>query len=255
MITRLVVRGMLAGLLAGLLAAVFAYTVGEPRIEQAIALEEAAASSASPAAHSHEDSGGHSHGEDALVSRGGQRFGLFLALALYGLAVGGLFALAYAAVRGRAGPRSEPALAVVLAAGAFAAVVLVPFLKYPANPPAVGDPGTIGQRTTLYLVAVVIGILAVAAGAATHRYAARSEPWRRWLAAGAAAMLPVIAAWILLPGIEEVPQGFPADLLWDFRIASLGTQAVFWLGMGALFALACSFSRTGDAAVPPRTPV
>jgi predicted cobalt transporter CbtA len=259
---------MLAGLLAGLLAAVFAYTVGEPRIEQAIALEEAASAGASsgapaahshgasePAGHSHSGAAGHSHGEDALVSRGGQRFGLFLALALYGLAVGGLFALAYAAVRGRAGPRSEPALAVVLAAGAFTAVVLVPFLKYPANPPAVGDPGTIGQRTTLYLVAVVIGILAVAAGAATHRYAARSEPWRRWLAAGAATLLPVIAAWILLPGIDEVPQGFPAGLLWDFRIASLGTQAVFWLGVGTLFALACSLGRTGDAAARPRTPV
>ncbi len=257
---------MLAGLLAGLLAAVFAYTVGEPRIEQAIALEAAAsgASAEAPAAHSHdasaghshgEDAGGHSHGEDALVSRGGQRFGLFLALALYGLAVGGLFALAYAAVRGRAGPRSEPALAVVLAAGAFAAVVLVPFLKYPANPPAVGDPGTIGQRTTLYLVAVVIGILAIAAGAATHRYAARSDPWRRWLAAGAATLLPVIAAWILLPGTDEVPPGFPADLLWDFRIASLGTQAVFWLGVGTLFALACSLGRTGDAVARPRTPV
>ncbi|MBG0816781.1 CbtA family protein [Planomonospora sp. ID82291] len=263
MITRLFVRGMLVGLLAGLLAAVFASTVGEPHIDRAIALEEAAAEAPAahshgagePAGHAHEDAGGHSHGEDALVGRDGQRFGLFLALALYGLAVGGLFALAYAAVRGRAGPRSEPALAVVLAAGAFAAVVLVPFLKYPANPPAVGDPGTIGQRTTLYLVAVAIGILAVAAGAATHRYAARSEPWRRWLAAGAATLLPVAAAWILLPGVDEVPEGFPAGLLWDFRIASLGTQAVFWLGVGALFALACALGRTGEAAARPRTPV
>ncbi|GII00056.1 CbtA family protein [Planobispora takensis] len=249
MITKLFVRGMLAGLLAGLLAAVFAYAVGEPDIERAIALEEAAASSPAQAAahsgegadgHSHDEAaaGGHSHGEDALVSRDGQRFGLFLALALYGLAVGGLFALAYAAVRGRAGPRSEPALAVTLAAAAFVAVVLVPFLKYPANPPAVGDPETINERTVLYLVAVAVGILSVAAGAATHRYAAGAEPRLRWLAAGACTLLPVIAAWILLPEIGEVPPGFPADLLWDFRIASLGTQAVFWLAVGTLFAFA-----------------
>jgi predicted cobalt transporter CbtA len=241
-ITKLIVRGMLAGLLAGLFAAVFAYTVGEPRIDQAIALEEAAAAAAPAAApHSHDEAGpaGHSHEEgEALVSRDGQRFGLFLALGLYGVAVGGLFALAYAAVRGRAGPRSEPVLAITLAAAAFTAIVLVPFLKYPANPPAVGDPETIDQRTVLYLVAVVIGILAVAAGAATYRYAARSEPWLRWTATGATVLLPVAAAWILLPEIDEVPQGFPADLLWDFRIASIGTQAVFWLGVGALFAFA-----------------
>ncbi|MGV9777012.1 CbtA family protein [Streptosporangium sp. NPDC003464] len=240
MIIKLIVRGMLVGLLAGLIAAAFAYTVGEPRIDQAIALEEAAAAPAT-GSHSHGEAApaGHSHGEDeALVSRDGQRFGLFLALGLYGLAVGGLFALAYAALRGRAGPRSEPALAVTLAAAAFTAIVLVPFLKYPANPPAVGDPETINQRTVLYLVAVAIGILSVAAGAATHRYADRSEPWLRWAAAGAAVLIPVAAAWILLPEISEVPQGFPADLLWDFRIASIGTQAVFWLGVGALFAFA-----------------
>ncbi|MFF5205514.1 CbtA family protein [Streptosporangium sp. NPDC000396] len=241
MIVKLLVRGMLVGLIAGLLAAAFAYTVGEPRIDQAIALEEAAAAASPAGSHSHEaaEPAEHSHDDgEELVSRNGQRFGLFLALALYGLAVGGLFALAYAAVRGRVGPASEPALAITLAAAAFTAIVLVPFVKYPANPPAVGDPETIDQRTVLYLVAVAIGILAVAAGTATYRYVSQSEPWLRWLAAGAAVLVPVAAAWILLPKINEVPKGFPADLLWDFRIASIGTQAVFWLGVGALFAFA-----------------
>ncbi|GAA3408811.1 CbtA family protein [Streptosporangium vulgare] len=240
MITKLIVRGLVVGLLAGLLAAVFAYTVGEPRIDQAIALEEAAAAAAAPA-ESHDDTGtaAHSHDEEeALVSRDGQRFGLFLALGLYGLAVGGLFALVYAAVRGRAGPRSEPVLAVTLAAAAFTSVVFIPFVKYPANPPAVGDPETINQRTVLYLVAVVIGILAVAAAVAAYRYASRSEPWVRWLSAGVTLLVPVVAAWILLPEISEVPRGFPADLLWDFRVASIGTQVVFWAGVGALFAFA-----------------
>ncbi|MFF5246796.1 CbtA family protein [Streptosporangium sp. NPDC000095] len=240
MISKLIVRGLVAGLLAGLLAAVFAYTVGEPRIDQAIALEEAAAAASSAEPHDDTGTAAHSHDdeEEALVSRDGQRFGLFLALGLYGLAIGGLFSLVYAAVRGRAGPRSEPVLAVTLAAAAFTSVVLIPFMKYPANPPAVGDPETIDQRTVLYLVAVAIGILAVAAGTAAHRYASRSEPWVRWLSAGAAFLVPVVAAWILLPEISEVPQGFPADLLWDFRIASIGTQAVFWAGVGALFAFA-----------------
>ncbi|MFD0889965.1 CbtA family protein, partial [Streptosporangium algeriense] len=69
-----------------------------------------------------------------------------------------------------------------LAAAAFVAVVLIPFVKYPANPPAVGDPETINQRTVLYLVAVAIGILSVGAAAAAHRYVSSSEAWPRWLA-------------------------------------------------------------------------
>ncbi|MER7132214.1 CbtA family protein [Streptosporangium saharense] len=235
MITKLIVRGMLVGLLAGLLAGVFAYTVGEPRVDRAIALEEAAAASDSHAGEAAEPA--HSH-EEELVSRDGQRLGLFLALGLYGVALGGLFALVYAGVRGRVGPRSEPLLAISLAAASFVAIVLVPFVKYPANPPAVGDPETINQRTVLYLVAVVIGILAVGAAAAAYRYVSSAEAWPRWVAGGAALLVPVAAAWILLPRIDEVPEGFPAGLLWDFRLASLGTQAVFWLGVGALFAFA-----------------
>ncbi|MBB4919587.1 CbtA family protein [Streptosporangium saharense] len=236
MITKLIVRGMLVGLLAGLLAGVFAYTVGEPRVDRAIALEEAAAASSSHAEEAAEPA--HSHEEEELVSRDGQRLGLFLALGLYGVALGGLFALVYAGVRGRVGPRSEPLLAISLAAASFVAIVLVPFVKYPANPPAVGDPETINQRTVLYLVAVVIGILAVGAAAAAYRYVSSTEAWPRWVAGGAALLVPVAAAWILLPRIDEVPEGFPAGLLWDFRLASLGTQAVFWLGVGALFAFA-----------------
>ena len=32
-----------------------------------------------------------------------------------------------------------------------------------------------------------------------------------------------------------VPAEFPASVLWRFRLASLGTQLVLWLGMGLIF--------------------
>ena len=41
---------------------------------------------------------------------------------------------------------------------AFVAVVLVPSLKYPPNPPTVGDPDTISQRTVSYLLLMALGI-------------------------------------------------------------------------------------------------
>ncbi|SDI14385.1 Probable cobalt transporter subunit (CbtA) [Sinosporangium album] len=57
----------------------------------------------------------------------------------------------------------------------------------------------------------------------------------RWTAAGAAFLVPVAAARLLLPTVDEVPAGFPATLLWDLRLASLDTQAVLWLAIGGLY--------------------
>ncbi|WP_214324660.1 CbtA family protein [Nonomuraea sediminis] len=224
MIRTLLVRGLLVGLLAGLIAGGFAFVFGEPRVESAIALEEAHAA----------QNAGHDHGEEELVSRPGQKVGLFLATGLYGLAVGGIFALVYAGLRGRVGPRSEGGLALAAAGTAFAAVILVPFVKYPANPPAVGDPDTITGRTLLYVVMVLVGLAATAIAVATARRVT-TGPWARWVAAVAAFLVPVIAAWLLLPTVNEVPADFPATLLWQFRLASLGTQLVFWTAFGVLF--------------------
>ncbi len=231
MIRALLVRGLLAGLLAGLVAGGFAFLFGEPRLEQAIALEEGHSHDRSPAGEQ-----GHEHGEEAVVGRPLQKAGLFLATGLYGVAAGGIFALVYAGLRNRVGPRSDGGLALAAAGTGFVATVLVPFVKYPANPPAVGDPGTITGRTLLYVVMVLVGLAATAVAVATARRVT-GGPWARWSAAVAAFLVPVVAAWVLLPAVDEVPEGFPATLLWEFRLASLGTQLVFWTALGVLFGL------------------
>jgi hypothetical protein len=226
----LLVRGLAAGLLAGLLAGAFAYAVGEPHVDAAIAIEEAAAGGP----HSH-DSGAE---EEPLVSRNGQRAGLFLATALYGVVLGGVLAIAYTLLRRRLRTRDNGYAALGLAAAGFLAVVLVPFLKYPANPPAVGDPETITRRTVSYLLTIVLGLLAVWAAAATTRRLSRDgvPHWRAVGAGVAAFVLTVVAAYLVLPAISEVPGDFPATLLWQFRLASLGTQTVLWLLLGFAFA-------------------
>ncbi|MEW1846011.1 CbtA family protein [Nonomuraea angiospora] len=240
MVRTLLVRGLLLGLLAGLIAGGFAFAFGEPGVDSAIALEEA---------HAAQEAPGHDHGEEALVSRPGQKAGLFLATGLYGLAVGGIFALVYAGLRGRVGPRSDGGLALAAAGTAFVAVILVPFVKYPANPPAVGDPETINSRTLLYVVTILVGLAATAIAVATARRVT-AGPWARWGAAVAAFLVPVIAAWTLLPTVNEVPEGFPATLLWQFRLASLGTQLVFWAAFGVLFGWACDRAARRAAGVP-----
>lgn len=222
---RLLLRGMLAGILAACIALVFATVFGEPAVDRAIAFEEAHAAALGEAP------------EPELVSRAVQStFGLAAAAATYGAAYGGLFALVFAVSLGRVGRIGPRELAALLALGGFVAVVLVPGLKYPPNPPAVGDPETIGLRTALYfeMVAMSLGAMllaCVAALAMTRRFGA----WTGWLGGFAlfAALVAIVQA--ALPGIDEVPEDFPASLLWQFRVASFGMQAVLWGVLGLAF--------------------
>ncbi|CAM5296869.1 Membrane protein OS=Streptomyces microflavus OX=1919 GN=Smic_74880 PE=4 SV=1 [Streptomyces microflavus] len=73
---------------------------------------------------------------------------------------------------GSFGPRATAAL---IAGAARRTVYIVPFLKYPANPPAVGNPDTIGKRTTLFFLMVALSLL-LAVAAVIIGKAARTGP-------------------------------------------------------------------------------
>ncbi len=225
MVRTLLVRGMLAGLLAGFLALGFAEVFGEPQVDRAITFEE------QEARINHE-----SLGPD-LVSRDVQKSaGLAVAVAIYATAFGGLFALAYAVAYGRLGQLSPRATAALLAAGGFVAAVLAPFLKYPANPPSIGNPATIDRRTTLYFLMLGLSVLAAIGVVSLGRLLLpRIGAWNAAVLAGAAFIVAIAVVQLALPTVNEVPAGFPATVLWRFRLASLGTQLVLWTAMGLVF--------------------
>lgn len=222
MVRTLLVRGMLAGLLAGLVYAAFAYVFGEPSIEAAIAYEDRVA--AAP---------GEVPGVE-LVGRGVQStVGLLVAAMVFGVAVGGILAVVHAGVHGRVGNQSSRTTAAVLALTGFVVIYLVPFLKYPANPPASSVDGTISQRTGLYLLMIVVSVvLAIGATLLGRRLAVR---WGAWNATQAAVGTYLVAVGIvahLLPTVDETPADFPATVLYDFRLASIGAQLALWATIG-----------------------
>ncbi|MEU6441603.1 CbtA family protein [Streptomyces sp. NPDC047046] len=225
-VRKLLVRGMLAGLAAGVLAFVVAYLLGEPRVDSAIALEEA---------HSH-GGGGHEH-EVEVVSRGLQSTaGLATGVLAYGVAFGGIVALACCFALGRVGRFSPRATAALMAAGGLFAVYIVPFLKYPANPPAVGNPDTIGKRTALYGLMMLLSVLlALATVIIGKRLAPTLGNWWATVVALAGFAVVIGLAYAFLPSINEVGHDFPATLLWQFRVASIGIQLTLWTGFGLLF--------------------
>jgi hypothetical protein len=216
---------MLVGLAAGLLAFAFAYIFGEPQVQHAIDFEGQLARLA------------HEPAEAELVSRGTQRtFGLLTATTAMGIALGGAFALVFAFAYGRIGALSARATSAMLALAAFATITLVPFTKYPANPPTIGNPATIDRRTALFVAMITITMLTLVAAVRIRReLLARLGTWNATLL-GAGAFVAVIAAVeLILPGIHETPARFPADVLWRFRIASLGINATLWTTIGIGF--------------------
>jgi hypothetical protein len=221
----LLLRGMLTGVLAGILAVCFATVFGEPQIELAIGFESLM-----------EHAAGHAP-EPELVSRAVQRgAGLLTAGVASGAALGGLVALVFAFAYQRIGRLSPRALAALLGAAGFVAIVLVPQLKYPANPPSIGEPETIGVRTALYfemiLIAVAALVLAVLLG---RSLLTRLGGWNASLIATLGFMGIVASVQFVLPDVNEVPDGFPAVVLWRFRLASLGTQLVLWASFSVIF--------------------
>ena len=235
---RLLARGLLAGLLAGALALAFALIWGEPHINAAIAIEEA--QSAAEHLHGAATPAGHHHGdeEEELVSRATQAsWGLATGMLVHGAALGGLFALVFALVQGRVATTGMRMTALLLALAGFVAITLVPQLKYPANPPAVGDGDTIGLRTALFFGLLVLSILTVVIGVAVARRLRPLGAWRAGLAGTATWLALTGAALLVLPTIDEVPPDFPAEVLHGFRLATLGVQAILWAVLGLTFGL------------------
>jgi predicted cobalt transporter CbtA len=229
-------RGLLAGLLAGFATFLVAHQVGEPSVERAVALENAPAPSSGSAAHD-EPAGGHTahtHSDGGTtVSRGSQRtWGLLTGTVAVGVALGGIIALVAAGVVGRLGRLTPGQSTAVVTLVGFVAFALVPFLKYPANPPAVGSADTIGSRTGYYFLFVVISVVTAVAGTVLA-----SRLWERWGAYAAVVsgtglyLVVMVVAGVLMPTVNEVG-GFPADTLWFFRRASVLTLATMWAVIG-----------------------
>ncbi|MGE0214743.1 CbtA family protein [Mycolicibacterium sp.] len=239
--------GLASGALAG--AAAFAYSRIQvaPLIAEAIGYEEDRAHALA------ELTGEHSHSHELFTRAVQENVGAGVGVIGYGVVLGALFAVAYAVLTsGTARNRLEPRWAALgLSVVALVSVSLVPFLVFPANPPGVGQEETSAQRTTSYLALLIISVLTAAVLAAVvRRYSPRVGTWPAAVAAGWAYAGVIAVAAALMPRVQEVPAavtdgtgsivfpGFPAELLYEFRLHSVLTATVMWLVLGTVFGAA-----------------
>jgi len=260
--TRLLARGALAGIVAGLLAFIFARIFAEPQIQAAIDYEsgrDEAQRALDKAAGLPVDGG-----ELELFSRTVQgNLGLGVGVVVFGLAMGALYAVVYSVCLGRVGRLRPRPLAMLVAGGGFLGVYLVPFVKYPANPPAIGHAETIRDRSNFYLLMVLCSLLFLAGAVLLgQRLRDRFGNWNASLISGAVFVVAIGAVMAFLPQFGQLPAnvaeygrhatetplpltdahgtivypGFPADTLFAFRFSSVAAQALFWTALGLVFA-------------------
>jgi hypothetical protein len=254
---QLIGRGVLSGAFAGLITFVFARIFAEPVIQRAIDYESArdaaqdaldkAAGLATPPP-----------GPDIFSRTIQADVGIGAGLILFGAAMGALVAVAYCICIGRTGRIKPRTLGVLVPAFFFVGVYLVPFAKYPANPPAIGHEETIRERGALYLITVFVSclalFLAVYLGQKVHqRY--RLSTWTTSIVMGIGYVAVIAILFLILPPLghlhanvaeygkqaTETPlplygpdgktivfPGFPADVLAQFRTYSMAAQVILW---------------------------
>lgn len=223
-----IARGALAGAIGGLLAFVFGRIMVEPIIGRAIDFEEAR-NAAEHAAHP-----GMAMDEPELFTRAVQQnVGLGAGLIVFGIAMGALFGVAYCVAAPKLARWTPRTVALAVAGSLFAGLYALPYLKYPPNPPVVGDPDTIRERTGAYLLMVAICLALVAAAWVVGLAAVpRLGAYRAALAGGAIMLVGVVLACLVLPATVATPKGFDPDDLYWFRTFSFLAQAILWGAIG-----------------------
>lgn len=224
---------LLSGALAGTFLGIINQGIVEPYINAAIEIENQAAAQGEiidPA--------------ELSAYRIWQRSGSIAAGAVLGMSLASLFGIVFAYGRLALPGSTNLKKALVLAGIMWLALYFVPAIKYPANPPAVGDPETIYLRQGLYMAMLAIsGLSALSIGMAYKKMPPR---FRRFAAPAAYAAIVAAAFFALPANPDEITA--PMDLVNSFRIASGVTMTMFWVLLGAILGALWDRTKPHEAA-------
>ncbi len=151
-----------------------------------------------------------------------QKSGMVLAGGVYGLSVGSLFGIVFVLSKNALPGRHNIQKALMLAGLMWFTIFMIPFLKYPANPPTVGDPETVVLRAILYL-----SFIAISGFGAVGFYRVYKRLKKRKVLAfvGYAAFISI--AFVLMPQNPDKISA-PMDLVNNFRIMSATSVTIYW---------------------------
>jgi predicted cobalt transporter CbtA len=213
---------LISGAIAGTILGLINQLLVEPYIDQAIKIEvQNTVASGEPV------------DLDELVQyRLWQKGGEIVAATILGTSISALFGIVYAYSRDSLPGSNNKKKGLILAGIMFLVIFLIPALKYPANPPAVGDPETIEYRESSYIVMLVISGFTALGVAILYRSLGQTRESRKFIVPAIYVVIIALAFVVLPPNPDVITMS--SDLLMNFRIVTTITMGIFWGTLGIL---------------------
>ena len=213
---------LLAGAIAGTILGAINQVAVEPYIDYAVELEMQNTNQSSQIINPAE----------FTAYRLWQRGGEMLAGTILGLSIGSLFGIVFAFTHNSVPGSNNKKKALIVAGIMWFVLFFIPALKYPANPPAVGDPETIYYRQSLYVAFLVISGSSALGLAFLYRKMGALNIKKSIIPMAYAAIIS--GAYLAMPANPD-PINAPTDLVMGFRITSAITISMFWGLLGVIF--------------------
>ena len=217
---------LFSGALAGTIHGIVNLGIVEPHLDEAIGIENQNLF----ASGEEEDTPQFWAEYDAY--RDWQKSGQVLAGTILGTSIGALFGIVYAFARHVLPGSNDLKKTLLLAGVMWFTLYLIPFLKYPANPPTVGDGETVVLRAILYLSFIAISGLSVVV---FYKLSKKLNGNKKYLALAGYAGLMVITFVAMPDNPDEITA--PMNLVNEFRFVSVLGVSSFWACIGITLGL------------------
>jgi len=221
-ITIVIVSGAIAGFVHGTIN----FALVEPYLDQAIGLENESLFASGEA-------------EDTLEFwaeyesyRIWQKSGQVLAGVILGLAMGSLFGIVYALSRNSLPGKTDVTKSVILAGVMWLTIYIIPFLKYPANPPTVGDGETVMLRAILYVSFIALSGIGVVI---FYKLSQKLQNNKKYFGLFGYVIFITILFFVMPENPDEITA--PMNLVNEFRLMSVLGVSSFWLSVGLILGL------------------
>jgi len=217
---------LVSGALAGLVHGTINFALVEPYLDQAIGLENESLFASGEA-------------EDTLEFwaeyesyRIWQKSGQVLAGVILGLALGSLFGIVYALSRNSLPGKTDVTKSVILAGIMWFTIYIIPFLKYPANPPTVGDGETVMLRAILYVSFIALSGIGVVI---FYKLSQKLQNNKKYFGLFGYVIFITILFFVMPENPDEITA--PMNLVNEFRLMSVFGVSSFWISVGLILGL------------------
>ena len=221
-ITIVIVSGAIAGFVHGTIN----FALVEPYLDQAIGLENESLFASGEAEDNLE------FWAEYESYRIWQKSGQVLAGVILGLAMGSLFGIVYALSRNSLPGKTDVTKSVILAGIMWLTIYIIPFLKYPANPPTVGDGETVMLRAILYVSFIALSGIGVVI---FYKLSQKLQNNKKYFGLFGYVIFITILFFVMPENPDEITA--PMNLVNEFRLMSVLGVSSFWLSVGLILGL------------------